>query len=212
MSDHGQGGGSNPNWGMAGQPQQPPHAQPMAPPHQPYGGQPGYGAPPPGYYPPPKSNKGLIITLVSVIGVLVLTGIVLLIVWLSGGFDGSSRSFSNSGTTTSTTTSTGSYAGASTAVSGDWLQGGYWKEQCSSNSAIYFGGGSTAILSVYDNGRNSMGTYSLSGNTVTMSEPGRQAYLTVERLGQNQMRATLNGRSKVLVRCTGSATNAYPMQ
>lgn len=189
MSDNDENGRANPTWGMPEQPvpppQQPPYGQPAHPPQQAYGSQPSYGGPPPGYYPPQKSNKGLIIGLSVGLGVLVLVGLVLLIVWLSGGLGGSSSSSSSrTGSTTSTTSTTGESSGGSSfgGVSEAYLVG-TWGPNCpgSGGRRVTF----TENGYVTGGGGTGTATWSLSGNTVAISQGGRTMRQAITYIDDN---------------------------
>lgn len=175
----------------------PPYPPPpgAAPPN--YGTPPPYGgAPYPGHYPPQKSNKGLVIALASALGALLLVGIIVLVVWLSGGFGSSSRS--SSGVTSTASEGSG------------WLQGPYWKKSCTADEAIAFD--SAGQVTIYERGTEHVGTYTLTGSSLSMTVEGRTATMQVRPSGRSmQVSGSSGPPNGTYLRCSSPARNGAPL-
>lgn len=226
VSDQDENGRPKPTWGMPeqGNPHAAP-AQPMAPPPQAYSGQPTYGGPPPGHYPAQKSNKGLVIGLISTIVILVLVGVGIFLFWMAGGFGRPSR-LQPAGAGTPSPVATGPQtspgSGGDAPGSGDngsdagdsnsfayWL-GGTWKKSCSDADYFLFLPGARRFAAT-DHGEEMRGTYTLNDSGASLTMNGQTMQMGIDREGPNAMRATLAGDSINLIRCSGSGTDATPV-
>lgn len=197
--------------------------------YPPPGGQPGpHGAPPgPGGWGPPPggggNNKGVIIAVIVLL--LVAIGVVVTL-WLTGVFGGGkSTNTSNSfvsappssggpGTTTNTTTTTTTTdpidVNVDTPTNGTTSSGllddayleGRWCESPGSGWMSFDTASSQINLPAGNTGQRVIGTYSLSGSTLSIRGPtGAQITATLSRVDNDSMYFTYQGRPQLVRRC-----------
>jgi hypothetical protein len=180
----------------------PPGGYPPAPGgyHPPGGYPPGPGYPPHGA--PGGGGTSALKIILPIVGVLAI-GAGAYGLYASGVFGGGS---SSSGTSSYDSANTAvpvtgpapvapAPSASSSGVTHGWLTGGSWQPYCGHSNFMTFGGISTVENQAGE------GTYTLVGNTVTVTGGGDTVTVQIDRTGQDSMRLTMNGRSVALVRC-----------